>query len=129
MAFLNPLLAMLIPVAHPSMNAGAMDVEQAGNLGRGVPIGAEQKGLKPQRDARGLVGLGFLAQGQELAASAGVGLGKDWIHSSICRVTIARIVRRRRAAIKKKRGEGHHRIETINDREREQPLRMGLFLN
>lgn len=112
MAFLNPLLAMLIPAAHPSMHTRAMNVQQAGNLGRGVSIGAEQEGLQAQRDARGLVGLGFLAQGQELAARAGVGLDKDRFQVNICCVTNARRVRPRRPARKKKRGKGHHRIET-----------------
>jgi hypothetical protein len=62
MAFLNPFRAMFIPVANPGVNAGAMNVEQIGNLGRGKSISAEKEGLEPQSDARSLVGLGFLAQ-------------------------------------------------------------------
>jgi len=46
MALLDPLWAMLVPVAHPSVNAGAMNLEQSGNLGRGMPAGAEQQGLQ-----------------------------------------------------------------------------------
>jgi hypothetical protein len=112
MTFLNPLLAMLIPEAHPGVDAGAMNVEQAGNLGRRLSISAEQEGLQPQRDAWGLVGLGFLAQSQELAASARVGLGKDRFHVNIGCVTNARRVRPRRPVSKKKRGKGRHRTET-----------------
>src|ERR1700683_31381 len=93
MAFLNALLAMFIPAAHPSVDARAMNVEQVGDLGRGVCIGPQQKGLEPQRDTGGFVRPGLLAQGQELAASARVGLGKDWVHGNICRVTNARILR------------------------------------
>ena len=45
MAFLDPLRTILIPVANPSVDTGAMNVKQAGNLGRGVSLGAEEKGL------------------------------------------------------------------------------------
>jgi len=42
-AFLNPLLPILVPVAHPGMNARAVNVEQVGNVGWGVAVGAEQE--------------------------------------------------------------------------------------
>jgi hypothetical protein len=93
MALLDAFLAMLIPVAHPSVNAGAMNVQESGNLWRGVSVGAEQKGLKAQGNARSLVGLSFLAQGQKFAAGAGVGLGNDRFHGNACRITYARILR------------------------------------
>ena len=87
MAFLNPLLARLIPGARSGRNAGVLNGEAAGNLGRGVPSGAEPKGLKPQRDAWGLVGRGLLAQGQKLAARARVGWGQAWIYGGPGRVS------------------------------------------
>jgi len=43
MALLDSLLAMVIPVAHPSMNAGAMNVQETGDLWRGVSVDAEQR--------------------------------------------------------------------------------------
>jgi len=92
-AFLDPFLAVLIPVANPGMDAGAVDVEQIGNPRGRVAVGAEEEGLQAQRDARGFVGLGFLAQAQELAARAGIGPGEDGFHDGICRFTNARIVR------------------------------------
>ena len=82
------------------MNARAMNVEQVGDLGRGVSVGAEQERLQAQGNAWGFVGLRLLAQCQELAARAGVGLGKDGLHSGICCITIARIVRQGRPASK-----------------------------
>jgi hypothetical protein len=85
------------------MNAGAMNVQETGNLWRGVTVGAEQKGLKAQGNARSLVGLGFLAQGQKFAAGAGVGLGKDRFHGNVCRITYARMLRQTRPAGKWKR--------------------------
>lgn len=121
MALLDPLLAMLVPVAHPSVNAGAMNLEQSGDLGRAVPVGAEQQGLQAQRDAWGFVGLGFLAQGQEFAASAGVGLGEDRVHGNQSRVTNARMMRQRRPAIKRKREEGHLPARDENVRQHEKP--------
>src|ERR1017187_5275499 len=76
------------------MNAGAMDVKQVGNAGGRVAIGAQQEGLQAQRPARSFLGLSFLAQVQELAASAGIGPGKDRFHGNVCRITNARIVRK-----------------------------------
>jgi hypothetical protein len=45
-AFLDPFLTILIPVANPGMNAGAVDVEQIGNPRGRVAIGAEEEGLQ-----------------------------------------------------------------------------------
>jgi hypothetical protein len=106
MAFLNPLGSILIPVANPSVDTGAMNVKQVGDLGRGMSIGAEQKGLQPQSDAWGFVGLGFLAQDQELAASPGVGLGKNWGHGNLCCFTNARILRQTNRVVKKAHKNG-----------------------
>ena len=45
MAFFNSLRAVLIPVANPSVDTGAMNVKQISDLGRGKTIGAEEEGL------------------------------------------------------------------------------------
>ena len=105
MAFLNPLQAVFIPEANPSMNTRAMNVEEVGHLGWGVPVGAEEEGLQTEGHAWGLVGVSRLAQGQELAAGASVGGGKDRLHVVRCRVTRTRMVRPRRPAGKKQRWE------------------------
>jgi hypothetical protein len=63
MALFNSLRAVLIPMANPSVDTSAMNVKQIGDLGRGKTVGAEEEGLESQSDARGLIGLGFLAQG------------------------------------------------------------------
>jgi hypothetical protein len=90
MAFLDPLWTILIPIAHPGVDAGTVNVEQVGNLRRGVTVGAEQESLEAQGDPRGLVSVSLLTPNQELATRACVGLGKDRFHGNICRVTIAR---------------------------------------
>ena len=59
--------------------------------------------LQTQGDAWGLVGLSLLAERQELAPCAGVGLGEDGVHGELCCITIARIVGQGRLASKKKR--------------------------
>ena len=45
MAFFNSLWAVLIPVANPSVDTGAMNVKQIGDLGRGKTIGTEEESL------------------------------------------------------------------------------------
>ena len=46
MAFHDPLQAMLIPVADPGVDAGPVNVEQLGNIGRGATVGAEEESLQ-----------------------------------------------------------------------------------
>ena len=90
MAFFDPVHAVFIPRADPGVNAGAMHVEQLGEVGRGMAIGAQQNGLQAQRHARGLVRVRLLAQGQAFAARAGVGAGEEGFQGSVCCVTNAR---------------------------------------
>jgi hypothetical protein len=123
MPLLNSLRAIRIPVENPSVDTGAMNVKQVGDLRWGMSIGAEQESLKAQSDAWGFVGLRFLAQDQELPASSGVGLGKNWCHGNLCCFTYARIMRQPRRVVNKARKKG-----TIGMKQkREKPLRTGLF--
>jgi hypothetical protein len=124
-AFLNSLLAVLVPVAPPGMNARAMHVEQFGNLRRGVSLRAEQERLQAQRDAGSLVGLGLLAQGQARAARPRVGLSKDGLQSTTCCITNARTLRQKRPSIKEKRAKGHLSEQSKNSGPPENPLRTG----
>lgn len=43
--FLDPLQAILIPTAHPGVDAAAVHMKHICNLGRGMAIHAEQEGL------------------------------------------------------------------------------------
>ena len=68
MAFHDPLQAILVPVADPGVDAGAMNMEKLGNIGRGATVGAEEESLQAERNARGFVSLCFLSPDQKLAA-------------------------------------------------------------
>jgi hypothetical protein len=62
--FLDPLQAILIPAAHPRVDAAAVNMKQISNLGWGMAIHAEQEGLQTQSDPGGPVALSGLAQSQ-----------------------------------------------------------------
>ena len=61
MPFLDPLHAIVIPAAHPGVDAASVNVKQISNLGRGVARHAEQEGLQTQKDTGGFVALRVLA--------------------------------------------------------------------
>lgn len=62
-AFLDPLLALFIPAAHPGVDARAVNLKPVGDLRRRVAIDSEQNGLQAWHHSWSPVGLSLLAQG------------------------------------------------------------------
>jgi hypothetical protein len=76
----QPFIAIVIPSADPSVNAGAIHLQTLRDLTGGVPLDAEHDGLQPQGDTGRFVRLGFLAKGLEALKSSRVTLSEDRVH-------------------------------------------------
>ena len=62
MSLQQSFIAILIPSANPSVNAGAIHLQTLRDLTSGLPLDAEHDGSQAQGDAGRFVSLGFLAK-------------------------------------------------------------------
>ena len=81
------------------MHPATVNVKQLGYVWGRVAVGAEQDSLQAQGHAGCFVGVGFLAQRQQLAADAGISVDENWFHSYVAiymRILWEREIRRKK---------------------------------
>ena len=70
MPFFESLQLLLIPGAHPIIDTGALDAQEAGALRRSMPLDTHADGLHAQDDTGRPVGFGLWLQVEEVVAGA-----------------------------------------------------------